>query len=157
MSNKALHRSESSATRTPRHVTHAPCAAPIIANRATQTTVCRRTAREEPTSATQWPRRSSIPARARSAQRPSSVQPSIPATTKKKKKQHQRSNHAALAVSTQKIQRRWMAYLERDDANQDAKDEEDERDDEPDDAPNFARNSVVSTARRSEKAVTSAP
>jgi hypothetical protein len=76
---------------------------------------------------------------------------------KKKKKQHQRSNHAALAVSTQKIQRRWMAYLERDDANQDAKDEEDERDDEPDDAPNFARNSVVSTARRSEKAVTSAP
>jgi hypothetical protein len=50
-----------------------------------------------------------------------------------------------------------MAYLERDDANQDAKDEEDERDDEPDDAPNFARNSVVSTARRSEKAVTSAP
>ena len=50
-----------------------------------------------------------------------------------------------------------MAYLERENANQDTEDEEDERDDEPDDAPNFVRNSVVSTARRSEKAVTSAP
>ena len=30
-----------------------------------------------------------------------------------------------------------VAYLERDDANQDARDEEEERDDEPDDTPYF--------------------